>query len=560
MSTLPLPNELVQRRDVVEGESSISLGRRVEIHDDFHVEIKLDYGLPLKGKTVDYQVQIWFFFPGSLDVNGFTLPRRVFYQDIHAYLRFKTPELSYDELSSRTAEVSPLAKLIGFHRRIVEGHQAADELRNEIVEEIKLFGCLTRVFFRDKLARTETFIELAEDEEDRDFYDRERLLDGTLRFDGQARTLLRSYREVRALYQAKAGELPEAVGTAFADVDEYLSFQYEKYFCALLEEIKRTEDGILCRRLEATVLEGLRAERNYRKAQGFDPGPVEGSDNEWLVHRMRTLKKFVGSALYLEMRRVVPEDAYSDWIGALAAGLAMLVSTLMLYWFGPTGTRAFDLTALMAIVLIYVFKDRIKDGVKRQMAQQGLGWFPDLDTKIVDVDEGLTLGRCQETTRWIEPDKVPPIIEHCRDLRSNIHAELRRATGETILRYDKVVTLHPEEIKERHRRRGDVNDIIRFRLERFTRHMDLPAMQMLTLDPVGDRVVAVKGHKSYFVNLVIRYAVEGKEPTYEKVRLVLDKHGLRRVDVVVPPLSEKELEQMDSDEELEEWVRSTYAG
>ncbi len=549
--------DLSGRLELVEGDNRISLSRRVEVHDDTHLELKLDYGLPLSGSKVDYEVQIYFFFPGSLDVNELTLPKRYFYNDLRAYLRFKTPEVSLEELMGDEAADSPMTRIRTLQELLRKENQGdLEEVHDAIVEELKLYGCLARAYMRDKLARLLPFL-TPRNQAHEGFYDRDRLRQSMLNFNGKARSLLEVIRELRKNYLKSEGTLDSSIIRAFAQVDEYLSSQYEKTFCRLLERAD-TVDDLLAEELRTVVQAGMAIELAHRESEGYLLGPKPDQPNERYTHRMRLLKKFVGSALYLELRRSIPDQKYNDWIGALAAGLAMLFATTAAFYLGAQNIGNLNSWVLTIICLIYVFKDRIKSLVKRKMKSDGLGWFPDLDSTIYDSKRKLVLGRCRETARWIKTPDVPALVNKIRSFHSFTHPDLRAATGETVLRYDKTATLFPDKIQHHHTRRGDMNDIIRISIERFRRHMDEPEVSMRTLDPETGKVLQVTGRKTYPINLVLRYKLAGQEALFEKVRVVLDKVGLERVETVIPPCAEGELEQLDRRRSVEEWLRATY--
>ncbi len=553
-----MPLGLERDREILEGDDRISLSRRVEVHDDTHVEVRLGYGLPLKDQgAVDYHVQIYFFFPGSLDVNETTFPKREFYQDIHAYLRFKTPELNLEELLDEDAPDSPLCRLVRLEGRITREKADPGPLTPAVVDEAKLFGCLARAYMQDKLDRVLPFIRMPR-KAGGTLYDRDRLVDSIERFHGKSRALLERFRAVMDRYSKGQTVLPKRLTHSLLDTDEYLSYQYEKYFCRLLEAAQRSDD-LLAERIRPMLVSGVRSEHAHRRERGYLTGPSTEGENEVYTNHVRLLKKFVESALYLGLRRQIPQDWVADWIGAFAAGLAMLFATVTSVLLQPQAARFADTWAIGALVLIYIFKDRIKEMVKRKLGQSAVQWLPDIDTRIIDRRSDAVLGRCRETTRWIPAGQVPEMVERVRAFHSMTHRDLREATGETVLRYDKKITLFPDRIQRAHRRRNDVQDILRFDVSDFLRHMDDPGLVLRTLAGDHDRVIRTKGRKTYSLNLVIAYEVEDGRPIYEKVRVVLDRSGVKRVETVLPPCPEEELRTLDSSKSIEDWIERSYA-
>lgn len=577
---MAIPGLPQKKRYTLEGseaEDPITLSRRVEVHDDTHVELKIGYGLPETGREVQYEVEVYFFFPGSLDVNALTLPKRYFYNDLRCSVRYKTPTISleallaerlfpptldldpesmdFEYLDEETQE-SPLTRLLKLSQRETRAQEPEADWLASVLDEIKLFGCFARVYMRNKKRRLKPFLALAQSDP-YSFYDRNRLEDSVLRFLGKAQALLRHFRRVRRLYQKLDVEPTPKVFRAFDQVDEYLSFQLEKYFCRLLEEIER-EDALVAERIRPHLVAALTEEAQHREREQYHSSPQSNSQNEHFTHHLRLLKKYVGSALYLDQQRTIPDQLYSNWVGALAAGLAMFFASVASILLGIQSLRL-DLSVLALIVLVYIFKDRIKDLVKRRMEHDGFGIFADIDSAIVDSTRGLTLGRCWENIRWVEAEELPPLVERVRSFRSKTHRDLRAATGETVLRYNKTVSLDREVIHANHHRRGDLNDIIRISLARFRRHMDVPVMELATMNLNTGRLEKVEGRKTYAINMVIRYTLSGQDAHYEKLRVILDKEGLERVETVVPPLREEDLKKMGSTRSVEEWIRASYS-
>jgi hypothetical protein len=279
----------------------------------------------------------------------------------------------------------------------------------------------------------------------------------------------------------------------------------------------------------------------------------EQEDKERYLYRMGLLKKFVSSVLYLNWDRSVPEERWSDLVGAIAAGLAMGLTAFATHALGVT--PAFNTTMVVTIVLIYIMKDRTKELVKRSLSSDRSRWLADLDTRIQAVRSGRTIGRCLETSRWLTQDEIPPEVEHLRTIQAATHRDLRRSTGETVLWYRKIVTLFPNEIQALHSRQEGVNDIIRLRVWRFMFHLDSAPHILSGLSEDGDEIEHARAWKTYSIEMVLRYAVRGHEPLYEKVRMSLDRKGIYRVMGIVPTTLASKLNELVENEKDDFWDR-----
>lgn len=532
----------VRRRTIEGDKEKLSLSRRVEVVDDTRLEFKLNYGLPPGDRRVRYQVQLTFFFPGSLDVTPLTYPKHYFYSDLSAYVRLRSPELDIGELLDPENALSPLARLHALRADLEEPHWHRQIRLEEVAAESKLYGCLARIYVRDRsrelVQALSGFTEGA-----KEHALREQIRTRIRNMLAWVELLLEELRAVRTELAAVMGPEDHPGVEALDNVDEFLSYQIERIFCRLLESIEGV-DEVLAEDVRGPMRKWLQGEIEHRTLRDFVPTPLGAEENDLFAHRHRLLKKYVSSALFLDQDHREPEKEYSDWIGALAAGVAMAFATLAYYFLRVGGLNKLDWWLLATIVVVYVFKDRLKDVVKRRMASGT--WFPDLDTRILNRRFRVGLGRCREHTEWLETGQIPPLVEQIRSHQSRISRELRRATGETVLSYQKTIDLYPGKLRSYHGRHDGVTDIIRIGLDRLRRNMDLPEATMRALDPKDGQVHQLASHKDYVVNLVLRYQLQGQTPYYEKIRVVLDKEGLRRVETVIPMLEESAMQELTS--------------
>src|SRR5690606_12206128 len=80
-----------------------------------------------------------------------------------------------------------------------------------------------------------------------------------------------------------------------------------------------------------------------------------------------------------------------------------------------------------------------------------------------------------------------------------------------------------------------VTDILRFSVDRFLRDMDEPEFELEYVDAEDLTVGRVRAAKAYPVDLACRIiAEEGgrKEIVTQVVRLVLDRNGIKRMDLI----------------------------
>jgi hypothetical protein len=505
-------------------------------------------------------VETYFFVPKSLGLDVHAYPREQFYADVQAYIRFKTPHVSLTGLADADDRRSPLQRA----RRLVQ--QANGELDalapGQISHELRLLGCMVRANLRDTAADIRAKIDRLDDPDAKRVLtqDVRQAIDRLIHDVG---VLLGAFRALRPDFlQPKR---PAWLGELYEYVDEYLSISVENYFTMVLSGVDAREN---LRRTLADTRTGLVsrvvAEQRHRSGAGYQSVLDPDGENRSYVYRKSALKKFVSSVLFLEIHKEKEGRGITNVIAGVAAAVAMAFSTVAAIWSqGAYGLNSFPF--VLAIVISYVFKDRIKEWLRAYFSGLLSRWLYDYSVHIHDPVAGVVVGRCRESFTFLSPSQVPPEIRRRRhaDSRSVLEPESK---PEVVMKYVKDVILLGKRISRTHGRLGDVNDIIRFNFSGFLSRMDEPRQIVATYSPELDGVTAVSCPKAYHVNLVMVLTAEGtKAPTRRKAsssstgasmvvsarrkggdpapapprtvaidrfRIILDKRGIRSLQVV----------------------------
>lgn len=495
----------------------------IHLRDKFQFELKSEY-LPhpsLERNT--YTLEFFFFIPAALQINRDTYTKEQFYYDQTNFIRLKTPGLSFQELIDASQERSPLHRI----KVLYQSTSPVDEER--VIEELKLYANIVRSAIRNRV---------------RDFLDELKRANGNgpeafltigrevVRFceESQAlrRTFLKWQEEMNARWQQ--GRLSEYCRY----IDEFVSSVSERYSAGLLQDLAMRNRPELLPAQEA--LAELIAWESTHRAQRHERSPFADDPErrwEYTVYRGGLLKKFVFEALFLSLTRKEPMKTLQQVMAAVAAGLAMLFYVLFLSFYSVN--PVWDSTAFIVLsVLLYVLKDRLKEGIKNISSKLAVGWFPDYRTQIRTPNDQILLGYLNEYFMFLPPSKVPPEILEIRNTR--FHTELEKARRmETLLYFKKEVTLLPQLVKQ-----GDyiyeLNDIFRYNLSRFLLKASDPFKDQLVYDPDSHQVQVVKGPKVYHINIIMRKSFTGPDHQpvveYKKYRIVLDKDGIKRIEKV----------------------------
>jgi hypothetical protein len=498
---------------------------RIGIHDSNHVEVKLDYRADSSRKHSRYQVDCYLFVPRSLGINRHSYPREHFYSDIQGYIRFKTPVVELRTLADATKPASPLgtidATLAALRRQ-----PRNPELRRRLSHELRMFGCIARAQVRDRARALQEALERPLGPSDAATF---AWIDASIEtFLADLAVLLDAWRQRRA--GLGNGRLPSSVEVreTFAYTDEYLSQILEHKLTTLIAATEAHEPLTGAR---SRLCEAVLAERSHRKASGYDG--VDDGDPEHFVYRRGLLKKLVNSVLWLEISKQKEGRGLGNLGAAIAAGAAMAFALVAaIYgsrWYHPD-TWAFVFVG----TVIYIFKDRTKDWLKGYFSSKTGRWLADYATDIRDPISGRDIGRCRESFSYLEHDDAPPEVLALRHADANSVIE-RHAKPEIVIKYEKDVCLINAGLIERlHLADYEINDIMRICMAEFLVRADDPTASLPVYDPEADAVRRRDFRKTYHVNMIMVMRSPGCPPTMQRIRVVFDKRGIRRLDELTP--------------------------
>ncbi|MEM7159408.1 MAG: hypothetical protein AAF799_41605 [Myxococcota bacterium] len=400
--------------------------------------------------------------------------------------------------------------------------------RTRLQRELRLLGCLVRTNLRDGVAdiRNKT-ARLNEPEAQKVLL--EDVRQAIERLLSDIDELLSGFRGLRPDFlQPKH---PQWLRELFEYVDEYLSISVESYLTVVLSLLDASEP--LRRAINETrqlVAQRVLAEQQHRSGAGYVSVLDPDGQNRSYVHRKSALKKFMSSVLFLGMSKEQAGRRMANLSAGIAAAVAMAFSTVAAIWSqGVYGLNSFPF--VIALVISYVFKDRIKEWLRTYFSGLVSRWLYDYSVLIHDPVPDAVVGRCREAFGFLSASRVPEHIvqlRHC-DSSSMLEPDTK---PEVVMKYIKDVTLRGRRILRAHGRLADVNDIIRFNISSFLARMDEPIQAVESYSAELDAVTSVPCPKAYHVNLVMVLEAEGREASVDRFRIILDKHGIQDLQVV----------------------------
>ena len=503
---------------------------RIKQHDRHRFEIKLDIDLDATARS-SYEVETYFFVPRALNVGPHNYKKENFYNSSQRYIRFRTPKISLGKICDPALATSPLNRVRQDLARVLagEGDQA---LSDKICGELRLLGCIIRGELRDYVkifvSGLATYGSAVPAAQRRLFVG-----EGLENFLGDLKNLETALSSLKAEISDPA--VPLKIRETAAFFDEYVSLLLEEYLTSLLEAI-RNNPGARERfaDVERGVLAIVTAQSRYRQAMKYPSVLTPGSSNETIIYRRGVLKKFISSVLYLKAE-------FSEWEGltqvffGLAAGGAMLFAVLVTLFFQQRYAMN-SMPFVLAVVISYIFKDRIKDWLKLLFSKSLTRWISDRKIDILDSSGGgARIGLLKEAFTFISDRDIPPDIARLRRI-DNITSVDEEGKPERVFKYKKEILLYPEVIIKSHERRRDLNDIMRFNIRELVAQADDAAVDYPYVDPASGELRTAVCSRVYHINLVLKYTYFDKEEQvtihYERIRIVVGKDGIVRLEEV----------------------------
>jgi hypothetical protein len=492
-------------------------------HDRYQIELKLDYELG-KGKNTHYSISTYIFIPSSLGISEANYPKSDFYRDVKNYIRIKTPELSLRDLTE--SDISPLKTI---HQIVQRPNWYQDEKTNEqIIRALKLFGAMFKSSLREHLNLVELRIKTAPSAETRI----DSLVDNLIEeFISQSKQISAKYRALYAEFNLPS--VKKDVFLAYTLVDEYLSLLVDESATELFKFVSQDYKGPG----QATYLRKLNKivekETDHRLSRGYGSILKPNDANENYAFRASVLKKYVASVLYLATDAQREGKGVEQFLLALAAGISMVFATLVAFYFQSIYGN-FTFPVFVALVVGYMFKDRIKESIRAILSDRLHARLYDRRINIKTLDGKYKLAVLREKISFIQESEVSETVLAAR--HKDPFADLdNEGRGETIICHTKDIILYADlfqKVFEGLPKVSGLNDIIRYDIHPYLRKMDDPFEEQSLLE--NGELKTVQICKVYHLNFVSRYqSVSPKiEKTYRYMRLVLNRQGIIRIENV----------------------------
>ncbi len=521
----------------------MKVGIKASVHDRTQIELDFDYCTLVEGTGVGAGIKkegcgidFYFFIPNSFGINSGTYSRDQFYNDLTNHIRLHTPVTSGSLLD-------PLNSLKEYFSSTTLASRKA-ELVPLVCQQIKYFGNSVNHRLKSihlsitKLCSDAN--EAADNAASRSF-----MSDSAYKF--EAEELSDEIEKVRSLYIEQVRDpsltVDAKVRKALLVVDEYVVNRVISAYSSLVQNCFKS-DVSKVPLLKSSILNILIKEHRYRQHHGnlYVGKRKDTIEQEYFYYRHNLLKKYVSRPLYIQKKSFKQERIYRNWLAGMGAALAGLWAQIADYQAhrmahkGDLGL-SFVGVALIAI-LIYVFKDRIKDLSKEYFNEKLKAYLPDF--KVVLFHELITpsvkpkkvpLGSYQEFVRFLDSPSIPAEVQFIRKLTG------RRDIGEEhlerIIHYNRKIKLDFNNLKKTVAGATATKDILRFNFSSFLDHLD-DNLKSLSFYDENEGVGEVRAPRVYHLNLIVQVATKTRNQ-FAHFRIILDKIGIVRLEKIGDP-------------------------
>ncbi len=485
----------------------------VHIHDDLQFEINSDFAfIPNLDKNISFQ-EFYFFIPEALQVHPHTYTKEQFYKDRTNLIRYKTPKFSFKDLVDRNTFQSPLIRIEGM---IHAKH--TDENALFIDDELKLLGNVVRSSLRESVkGLINAFSDNKKNPENL-----------VLAFCDDIVFFLKDYRLIQAQCRSN---WDENISEVFSCVDEFISISIDYYITGFVEYLRKSPIENLSK-LEQKLCEVIIEEQTYRDQHFREISSQKNSDllpEEQVLYHKSLLSKYVLDVLLLKLERCAWTDKYGNIVAGVAAAIAMLVYVTMIFF--KLQNMAFNsLSFLLASVILYVLKDRIKDGLKSLLMKQAVQYFWDYIIQIKNPSREKVLGKLKEIFGYMPERNLPPDIAILRKTVFDTDVSIFKRR-DTILYYKKEMELNTEkEILKL--RRHILHNVFLFNIRPIIEKAKNPVEFISKINKDTLEIAKEGLPKVYQLNMVIKTTYINKDSkkieTIKPIKIIVDKYGIKR--------------------------------
>lgn len=441
----------------------------VRVHNKRTLELKLEYIPSGSPDESDYDINLFMFFPENTGINHDTYEKKYFFYDLFRSIRLKSPDYMLSDyhkrLKSFSEDCSDLSedKKCGYQfRKLITGYRTM--MRNSAAS----------------LGKTSI-------QADIDY-------------------LLDNVRKNRNIFRRLNKDFGDS-DPMFAYADEFTSIVTNVYLVRLYERLENSSHELF---------ETVKSELKYRKKHFPESVPGDKQQNSRLISRYDYLKGYFYNVLSLRAKRKPGDKTVKNILYAAAAGISMVVATVIAFW-AQKRYGNFTLPFFTALVLGYMFKDRIKDGFRSLLEKLAKPVMYDFITQIYESTGTHPMGKTWERAGFITEKQLPDYLEN-----PNLKSSILHFNKKVHINHKKINTLLDPEIH-------GITDIMRLNVNRFTSGLEEPMALMYSVR--NDSLEKTLAEKIYDIDLFLRVDAGGQTETLRGV-LTMSARGIKNFRIL----------------------------
>ncbi len=463
----------------------------IKINNTNQFEIKVGYLADKIQKKIDFNLNIYVFIPKNLGINPNTYSNDDFYSDTTSYIRLITPKHELGILKKK-------------FKGLVESLKKNPEDKSIIKHEIKLVICSYTSYLKN--------------------------FEKTIKAKGvrpkRIRVFLKRINEIdeikKELLSLRETQSETKMVYFLESAAEYLSLTTQHYLFKINIYIKSF--GEKYNIIINQIINQINEEIKFCKNNNY---PIISSDeyeNEKVIFRYSVFKKYFNSVLYLYQNKKEDGVGIKEFYYAIAAGISMIFTTVVVF---STQQKYGNFTTsfFVALVISYMFKDRLKEAYRHYFDKKMELKTYDFKRKIYDTKKRSLFAYIKERMRFTNKHDLNKEVKAAR-LKGVSNRLSTWYLGEDILKYEKKISVYDKNIQHFYNNTIEgIQTIMRFDITKFLKKMDTPKVPLYRVNQNS-----LYGSKVYHINIIIEYTSK-EETSYHKARLILDKNGIKRVEL-----------------------------
>lgn len=488
----------------------------IRIHSSRHLEVKINYPIPNHNsyhKDIDYYI----FSSPQLNVSSKVIKRDAMLRKFQAHARYTSPEITIDELLDPSNIISPLYLLGEYVDQLIVGSsKVSDEI---IIHEIQTLCNSIRHEANETLSECRDIIERGTAQE---------VLSLLRQWGAETRETLNKY---RAMSKKIECQYPNGnkICSAFAWGDEAISLFVET---TNIELFRMAQAYPLLKRDEYIFLiTYAKEEAQYRKDRHFMSVTTHSSKStkESIAYRSAELKKWTQSVLYLHPVESKSPKRVGGILAGTAAAIAMTFATLTAIFAEKVFSRN-SMQWVLLIILGYVFKDRIKEGLRAFFMRIVPRLFSDQVFFFHAPRTNRKINKTKVVIRMKSASKLPSFIQRVREEGDSPFIDM--LPEEDVIHYSRYVKIFKHEKKKvLGPWINSIAVVIRLRIDDWLKEMDDSEDHRYIIPSDEQDIELQQESKVYHLHVVIvESGAKHKIEDLHHVKLIMNKTGILRLE------------------------------